>query len=143
MAVPPATWLHGNHSRRTAGAACGSRRTVCACMAMLAHSMCCVRGTILGTPVEPEVNRNLPMVCGVIAATDSATAAVTGVPRMSAQRVATPPAGAWSTQTTATSSSASACSAAANAVPFWTRMTAGCACATMPRSLEKSRLSKA
>ena len=113
MAVPPATWLQGSHSSSTASGMSGVRRTVWACMAMVAHNMPWVMGTALGTPVEPEVKRYLATVSGVIASTDACTAAPTGVAIRSDQGVDARPSTGSLTCTTCTSGVSTARSA------FW------------------------
>ena len=76
--LPPKVWFHGSQSTSTGGAS-PSTGMDCHICCWLAHHMPCVLMTPLGILVEPEVNKNLTMVSGPVAAIASSTAAVSGV----------------------------------------------------------------
>src|SRR3954463_8983259 len=61
---------------------------VCALACWLEVSMRWVLMTAFGVPVEPEVNRNLAIVSGVIAAKAFATLGVSGVAAISGNAIA-------------------------------------------------------
>ena len=122
-------WFHGSQSSITPGGSSGWRTRAIWPMAMLAHIISCVFTTALGMPVEPEVNRNLPMVLPSIAAIDRLTASVGVVDSSAAKGVDCKPGGASSTCTRVTPSSrpaaSSEASALANIAPFCTKIIAG------------------
>ncbi len=62
----------------------GCRGRACIVIAAPAHIIACVLMTALGMPVEPEVNKQLAVVSGVIFAIESSTSFVTGVAARSA-----------------------------------------------------------
>ena len=76
--LPPKVWLHGNQSTTT-GFSCARKRHALASISWLAHSMRCVLITTLGEPVDPEVNRYLATVSGVMRSKACITADVSGV----------------------------------------------------------------
>src|SRR3954469_16595158 len=73
--LPPKVWFQGSQSTSTGGspASTGIDWRICC---WLAHHMRCVLTTPLGSLVDPEVNRNLVMVSGPVAAMALSTAGV-------------------------------------------------------------------
>ena len=71
-------WLQGNQSSSTSGSSEWLGLNAFS-IAWLEVIIPCVLMTPLGVPVEPEVNRNLPIVSGVTRACAASTAGLEGV----------------------------------------------------------------
>jgi len=91
--------------------------------------------TAFGVPVEPEVNRNLAMVSGVMAANAFATSDVSGVAAIARNAIASPPS---PLTMVAECSGAIAASAAAKGLAPETKIAPGPSNLIMPFSLSKS-----
>jgi hypothetical protein len=94
--------------------------------------------TALGMPIEPEVNRNLPMVSGPTCAAAASTALVGTVARSSAKEVAGRPAGGSAVTTISVSGGRAASIAARYAAPQAAKTRPGVTRSMMYRSLPKS-----
>jgi hypothetical protein len=81
--LPPKVWFHGSQSTITGGSSC-MKASTCAVICWLAQIMRWVLITPLGCPVEPEVNRILATVSGVVRTCAASTAAVGAVASSSA-----------------------------------------------------------
>ena len=93
--------------------------------------------TAFGVPVEPEVNRNLAIVSGVIAAKAFATSGVSGVAAIARNEIASASPASPLT-IVAECSGAIAASAAANGLVPETKIAPGPSNLIMPFSLSKS-----
>src|ERR1700704_3789620 len=90
---------------------------VCALACWLEVSMRWVLITAFGVPVEPEVNRNLAIVSGVIAAKAFATSGVSGVVAMARKAIVSLSAATPLTMTAACSGAIAASAGAKGLVP--------------------------
>src|SRR6516165_6390448 len=73
LLLPPAVWFHGAQSTMIGG--CSVRQgATCRFICELAQIIPCVLITAFGIPVEPDVKRNLAIVCRLTWAAAAATA---------------------------------------------------------------------
>ena len=126
LALPPIVWFQGIQSSTRGRGSPGWRGRDCWPIVTLAHIICCVLITALGVPVEPDVSRNLPTVCGSIKATEASTAAPAVVATRLDQAMLGKPGTGSSTCTSVTPRRSSALSARSYWRAFCTSTTAGC-----------------
>src|SRR5450830_1382327 len=112
----PKVWFQGSQSISTGGSS-PRKGKVCTIICRLLQIMLWVLITALGNLVEPEVNRNLAMVSGVLASCARSTASVIGVAASSLQSVVLRVGDGASVATNSISLVATALTAAANFTP--------------------------
>jgi len=101
--LPPKVWFQGSQSTSTSGVSLSTGMEAVIC-SWLAHHMRWVLMTALGSLVEPEVNKNLVMVSGPVAAMAASTAGVGSVASRAANEVVSRPGTVPWVQTSSTSS---------------------------------------